>query len=150
MQVCGQKDRNIFKGGTAASVTRSVQRSLFKSWIMWVCSDYRQRGDRFMQNWIEDYYIGAGIKNPQKTRKKIDAGRLTVGVYLITLSENPGNLLEIIPASLLMQKTYARICPTIVGMEKGKDAAIDMAAGIIKEIYETTGQFQVREYFKNR
>ena len=103
-----------------------------------------------MQNWITDYYIGTGIKHPDKVRKKIDAGRLVVGIYLITLSENPGNLLEIIPASLLMQKSLARICPTIVGMEKGKDAALDMAAGIIREIYETTGRFQVKEYFKNR
>lgn len=103
-----------------------------------------------MPKWITDYYIGAGIKHPKKIRKKIDAGHLTVDVYLITLSENPGNLLEIIPASMLVQKSYARICPTIVGMEKGKDAAIDMAAGIIKEIYETTGHFQVKDYFKNR
>ena len=103
-----------------------------------------------MPKWITDYYIGAGIKHPQKTRKKIDAGHLTVDVYLITLSENPGNLLEIIPASMLVQKSYARICPTIVGMEKGKDAAIDMAAGIIKVIYETTGHVQVKDYFKNR
>ena len=93
-----------------------------------------------MPKWITDYYIGAGIKHPKKTRKKIDAGHLTVDVYLITLSENPGNLLEIIPASMLVQKSYARICPTIVGMEKGKDAAI----------YETTGHFQVKDYFKNR
>lgn len=103
-----------------------------------------------MLKWQKDYYVGEGIKNPEKIKTKINAGRVTLGIYLITLSENPGNLLEIIPAAMLFQKSYYAICPEIIGMAKGKDDAIDLAAAIVKEIYETTGAFQVKEYLKNR
>ena len=48
-----------------------------------------------MLKWREDYYVGEGIKDAAKARRRIDAGRVAFGVYLVTLSENPGNLLEI-------------------------------------------------------
>ena len=51
-----------------------------------------------MLKWREDYYVGEGIKDAAKARKRIDAGRMAFGVYLVTLSENPGNLLEIVPS----------------------------------------------------
>ena len=50
-----------------------------------------------MLKWREDYYVGEGIKDAEKTKKRIDAGKVALGVYLVTLSENRGNLLEIIP-----------------------------------------------------
>ena len=42
-----------------------------------------------MLKWREDYYVGEGIKDAAKARKRIDAGRVAFGVYLVTLSENP-------------------------------------------------------------
>ena len=77
-----------------------------------------------MLKWREDYYVGEGIKDAKKTKKRIDTGRIAVGVYLITLSENPGNLLEIIPSYMLIQKSYYIRCPEIIGIAKGKDEAI--------------------------
>ena len=103
-----------------------------------------------MLKWREDYYVGAGIKDAAKTQKRIDAGKIAIGVYLVTLSENPGNLLEIVPSYMLIQKSCYVRCPEIIGMAKGKDEAIDMAVYIVKNIYGETGAFQVKEYFKNR
>ena len=103
-----------------------------------------------MLKWREDYYVGEGIKDAAKARTRIDAGRMAFGVYLVTLSENPGNLLEIVPSYMLIQKSYYARCPEIVGMAKGKDEAIDLAVDIVKNIYGETGAFQVKEYFKNR
>lgn len=100
--------------------------------------------------WQTNYYVGEGIKNPADIKEKIDAGKMTFRIYLVTLSDNPGNLLEIIPAAMLLQKSYYAICPEIVGMAKGREEAMEMAADIVREIYETTGAFKVREYFKNR
>ena len=89
-----------------------------------------------------------------KTRQKHGRGLTQAGwpfgVYLVTLSENPGNLLEIVPSYMLIQKSYYARCPEIVGMAKGKDEAIDLAVDIVKNIYGETGAFQVKEYFKNR
>lgn len=103
-----------------------------------------------MLKWRKDYYVGDGIKNAVRARERIDAGRVTFGVYLVTLSENPGNLLEIVPAYMLVQKSYYARCSEIIGMAKGKDEAIDLAVDIVKNIYGETGAFQVKEYFKNR
>lgn len=103
-----------------------------------------------MLKWKTGYYVGNGIKNPEKTRKKIDNRKAAPGIYLVTLSENPGNLLEIFPAVLLVQRAFYAICPEILGMAKGKEDAMEMAADIIREIYESTGAFQVKEYYKNR
>ena len=89
-----------------------------------------------MLKWREDYYVGEGIKDAAKARRRIDAGRVAFGVYLVTLSENPGNLLEIVPSYMLIQKSYYARCPEIVD--------------IVKNIYGETGAFQVKEYFKNR
>ncbi|MDO5135084.1 MAG: hypothetical protein Q4D55_03445 [Eubacteriales bacterium] len=103
-----------------------------------------------MQEWILDYYVGEGIRDPERIRDRIDRGKLAVGVYLVTLSHNPGNLLEVVPAVLLVQKPLARLCPAIVGMAKGKEAAIELASSIVKDVYQATGAFQVKEFLENR
>lgn len=103
-----------------------------------------------MQQWIVDYYVGGGIRDAEKVRGRIDSGKLAPGVYLVTLSHNPGNLLEVIPAVLLVQKPFASLCPRIVGMAKGKEEAIELASDIVREIYQATGGFRVTEYFENR
>lgn len=103
-----------------------------------------------MLEWLANYYTGDGIKNPRKIQSKINAGKLAPGVYLLTLSANPGNLLEIIPAAMLVQKSAYALCPAIAGMAKGKDEAIDLATEIILEVYHETGTFKVEEYLKNR
>ena len=35
-----------------------------------------------MLKWREDYYVGEGIKDAAKARRRIDAGRVAFGVYL--------------------------------------------------------------------
>ena len=89
-------------------------------------------------------------KESRTQRRRRNAGKVALGVYLVTLSENPGNLLEIIPSYMLIQKSYYAKCPEIIGMAKGKDEATDLAVDIVKNIYGETGAFQVKEYFKNR
>lgn len=103
-----------------------------------------------MLEWLANYYTGDGVNNPRKIQSKINAGKLVPGIYLLTLSANPGNLLEIIPAAMLVQKSAYALCPAIMGMAKGKDEAIDLAVEILQEVYQATGAFKVEEYLKNR
>jgi len=58
--------------------------------------------------------------------------------------------MEILPASMLMQKSFHEICPDILGMAKGKESAIEMAAEMLGDMYRSTGGFAVEEYMKNR
>ena len=46
-----------------------------------------------MLKWRKDYFVGEGIRDAVKAKARIDAGKVAFGVYLVTLSENPGNLL---------------------------------------------------------
>ena len=103
-----------------------------------------------MLKWHENLYIGETVRDADKIRCRLDEGKLVPFIHLITLSENPEHLLEIHPAALLVQEPLRESCPTIVGMAKGKDEAIELVSFILQEIYGETGAFSVKEYFKNR
>lgn len=103
-----------------------------------------------MLKWLENGYIGERIRKPEKIKAKLNAGKLVPGIYLVTLSHNPSNLLEILPAAVLVQKSAYDICPMIVGMTKGKEDALTLVTELIQEVYEETGAFEVEEYLKSR
>lgn len=46
------------------------------------------------------------VKDPEKIKKKLNSGKPVLGIYLLTLSENPVNLMDIIPAAMLIQKSF--------------------------------------------
>ena len=61
-----------------------------------------------MLKWCKDLRIGEGVKKADKIRRKLNHGKIVPGVYLITFSENPRNLLEIIPALTIIQSECCR------------------------------------------
>ena len=103
-----------------------------------------------MLKWHRNHYIGPGIKNIPRIRRRLEHGKPVPGIYLITLSDNPRNLLEILPALTLIQESAADLCPEIVGIAKGKDEAMDLVTEMIQTIYSETGGFEIKEYWKNR
>lgn len=103
-----------------------------------------------MLKWCKDLRIGEGVKKADKIRRKLNHGKIVPGVYLITFSENPRNLLEIIPALTMVQQSAADICLEIIGLAGDKDEAVDMVVEIIREVYDATGDFRIEEYWKNR
>ena len=103
-----------------------------------------------MLKWHKNYYKGSNVKNVAGIRLKLRQGKPVPGIYLITLSENPHNLLEILPALTLVQETAARICPEIVGIARGKEEALDLITNLVQTVYEETGELNIKEYWKNR
>ena len=95
-----------------------------------------------MLKWQENFLAGESVKNPEKIKKKLNSGKPVLGIYLLTLSENPVNLMDIIPAAMLIQKSFYGICPKIIGME--------MVRSLIDEMYRETGTFATAEYIENR
>ena len=91
-----------------------------------------------MLKWIRNYYVGE------------DVGKFVPGVYVVTLSDNPGNILEILSAAELMQASVRAICPPVVGLANGRDGAIRMVQEIVEEVYRETGDLKIREYLENR
>ena len=103
-----------------------------------------------MLKWCRDLRIGESVKEADRIRRKLNHGKIVPGVDLITFSENPRNLLEIIPALTMIQQSAADICPEILGLAGNKDEAVEMTVEIIQEVYDRTGDFRVEEYWKNR
>ncbi|MBR5508757.1 MAG: hypothetical protein IKV59_01745 [Lachnospiraceae bacterium] len=100
--------------------------------------------------WYSDLYLGSNAAhNIHEIRKKAVSGKLMAGVYYITLSSVPGNLLDIFHNGMLRQSLFAaNQCTDIVGVAEGKLEAVRLVQTIIQEIYEKTGGFDVRGYFK--
>ena len=103
-----------------------------------------------MIRWARTPYLGDGIEDLTEIRKKVNQGSFLPGIFLVTLSDHPNHLLEIIPAWMLMQKWNRNVCPKIVGIKKGKKNAMKMVAEIVWEVYENTGAVDVKEYLKKR
>lgn len=103
-----------------------------------------------MLKWMKNYYIGDKVKNPTRIRARVTAGKFVPDIYIVTLSDNPGNILEILPAGMLMQRGMRAICPLIVGMARGREEAMEMVQEIIQQVYTATGDFKIKEYLKNR
>ena len=103
-----------------------------------------------MLKWHQAYYVEEGIKDPDKVRRSIDGHKAVPGIYLLTLSDNPDNLMEIVPAVLLVQKNLYRHCPLIFGMAKSKSSAIDLATSVIEDTFKATGNYKVKEFLNSR
>lgn len=98
--------------------------------------------------WYKEFYAGESIEHKkEKVKWKIihNAGQLDI--YVIALSSNRENLLDIISAKELMQKAYPKQDMLVVGVDKGYDNALELAARIIMDVYQKTGNLNVREYF---
>lgn len=99
--------------------------------------------------WYEKLYVGESIvhkKNKIKWKIRHQAGQ--IDIYVIALASNTKNLLDVIPSHELLQKGYPKKELTIVGLAKGYDEALTVAASIVEEVYRQTGTFAVRSYLK--
>ena len=101
--------------------------------------------------WYKDLYVGESIVHKTKKVKwKIMHNAGQIGIYVITLAFNRQNLLDIIPSYELMQKEYPKKDMVIVGLAKGYDEAVEVAASIIDEVYRSTGTFDLRTYLAEK
>ena len=83
-----------------------------------------------MLKWHDHYYVGESVRDESAVREKLDAGKPVPGIYLVTFSDNPHNILEIIPAVTLFQKTAARpVSYTHLDVYKRQDGREDQRAG---------------------
>lgn len=73
--------------------------------------------------------------------------KLQIGVYVVVLSVNGKDLLDLIPAYMLSEKSYKGRDIQILGLAMGKDDAKELAASMIMDVYRETGGFDVRRFF---
>ncbi len=98
--------------------------------------------------WYKDFYAGEGIaKKKEKIKWKILHNAGQIDIYVISLSSNPENLLDIIPSWELMQTYYPKEDLLVVGVEKGYENAMELAGMIVMDVLQKTGSLDIRDYF---
>ena len=99
--------------------------------------------------WYRNLYASDSVAHKvNRIKWKINHNAGTVFVYVIAFSSNRKNLLDIIPAWELMQKSYPKKNMKIIGLAKGYQDALELVRLIIDETYQKTGTVDVRTYLK--
>ena len=102
-----------------------------------------------MVKWSEKLYIGEhAAKKAEKCQKKIEAGKLVNGFFLITRPSNEQNLFDILPAKELMFPYYKQRELFVYGLAKGKDEAESLVVTMLEDVYRETAGLCCKEYFE--
>lgn len=74
-------------------------------------------------------------------------GKKQKDLYVITLADGAGRLLEVYHGEALQLKLFRTEDRTIVGLAVGKGESEAVLTDIIQTVYSETGDLKVREYF---
>lgn len=93
-------------------------------------------------------YIGESIstKNLDKLKRNLIKKPLFANVYVITISKNPYNQLEIYDAKQLAQRYYRKYPPYIVGIAGDYEEALLLVQQIVQECLQDRSDCSLKEY----
>lgn len=99
-------------------------------------------------NYRPELYLGESIREKKldKIKKKLENKPLLSGVFLITLSRNSSDQLEIYNAKQLVQRYYTKYPPYVVGIAGDYDEAVRMVERMVQECMEKRGDCALKEY----
>ena len=79
-------------------------------------------------------YVGDSIASTEyKIVEKVHKGKIVPNLYLLVLTLNPDNMLEIIPEWEILQKGYPSQDLKVIGIANGKKEAISLVQSIITD-----------------
>lgn len=93
-------------------------------------------------------YLGEGIREQKldKIKKKLIEKPLLAGVYVLALSGNPGDQLEILDAKQLAQRFYETHTLQIIGIAGDYGDALQLVERITRECLSARGDCKLKEY----
>ena len=99
--------------------------------------------------WAENLYTTEKTnKNLSLIMRRTNHQKLQPGIWFITIASNEKNLLDIFHSIHYMQPLFQKTNPDIVGVAESEDAAKDLLIRITQDVYQKTGTFDVRSYFR--
>lgn len=98
--------------------------------------------------WYQQLYVGDSIKHAKRLKRKIEHNTITWDVFLITFASGDRNLLEILPATMLLQKNYPKDNLHIIGLARGQEEAFEVVRRVVEETYKQTGNVDIWNYLK--
>ena len=95
-------------------------------------------------------YLGESIKEQklEKIKKKLEKKPFFSGVFLVTLSRNASDLLELYDARELVQSYYLKNPPYVVGIAGNREEAIALVEKIVEECLQVRGDCALKEYLQ--
>lgn len=100
--------------------------------------------------WYDDLFVGESIRPRRQKRiiRKVKRRSIFNAAYLLTLSANPQDLIDIIHTRVVRQRYYPRKNLVVIGLAADYDEALELAAGILVSLYTVQGDFRLREFLK--
>ena len=86
--------------------------------------------------------------NRYRTRimKKLRAGKLCMGIYIICVSSSEHDLLDIIPSYMMFSPMSRE--QLVVGIASSKEDAFELCRHIVDDVYTRTSGYDLKQYFK--
>lgn len=102
--------------------------------------------------YTDEIYLGPGIRdvNLDKLKAKLDKQPLLTGYYLLTLSSNPHDQLDIMEVKQLLQPYYRKHPVQVVGIAADYDDALLLVQQMVQDCLQTRGDALLKEYLKCR
>ncbi len=93
-------------------------------------------------------YLGESISESKldKIKKRLKKQPLLSSVYLITVSENPRDQLDIFAANQLVQKFYSKHPVYVIGIASDYEEAVAIIEIIVQECIKARGDCALKEY----
>lgn len=96
-------------------------------------------------------YLSDGLeRKKEKIIQKLEKGKFQIDVYLVILSPNENNQLEIYQSLLFLQPDFPREDYFVVGIAKGYEAALEIVEEITKEVYNETERADIKAFILER
>lgn len=95
-------------------------------------------------------YLGDSIneKKLKKIKKRLENKPFFSGVYLLALSRNPFDQLEIYDARQLVQSYYKKNPPYVIGLAGDYEEAVELVVRMTRECLESRGDCCLKEYLQ--
>ena len=95
-------------------------------------------------------YLGESMKREKldKIKRKLERHPRFSGVFLVVLSRNAHDQLEIYGAKQLRWSYYTKYPPYVVGIAANQTEAFTLVEKIVKECLEERGDCALKEYLK--
>lgn len=92
-----------------------------------------------------DLYIGEGIKNEKKIKRRLSLYIGQLSVYVLALCKGKDQL-EIYHCAILKQPYYRKHQPYVVGLASSYQEALDLTVKIMDDAMLYTGKPDIKEF----
>ena len=89
-------------------------------------------------------------KKAEKIIRRISQNHFEKDAWLIVLPFGEHNLFDIYPAYVFLQKEFPSYRADVIGLAKSREHAVELAAELVQEVYQATGGFDTRTYYRSK